>query len=151
MGKIIEVPFSEILPGEGGIDSHCMANLIIFVDRHKIILPPPVRLLKGKYLHLDGKHRILYQKVQGKEAIFLYHTEDPEDIMTSEMFLGTSQLYLQENNYNILRRWNSAEQLFNTLKIKDYNEYFKKLKRMNNFLKNEKSLRKELSESVFYD
>jgi hypothetical protein len=144
MGKIIEASFSEILPGEDGFNLYCLPKVIKFFDRHDTLLPAPVKYFNGKYLHLDGRHRLLFQRIKKRDGVLLYLAESKEDVMTREMFPKVDSKFLLDNNTLLFLRWFSVENDFRKINVKDYNEHFENLKRLNPFLRDEKSCREYL-------
>ncbi|MBS3094886.1 hypothetical protein J4474_04425 [Candidatus Pacearchaeota archaeon] len=145
MGQIIQASFSEILPGEDGFNNSQLLDIFRFAERGLDILPVPVREYNGKYLHLDGRHRLLYHKIRGEESVWLYLLESREDFMSEEVFPDVPKVFLWENNDNIYGRWSGVEYNCNEIYVKDYNEYFERLAKNNGFLRDEKSCRTYLN------
>lgn len=130
MGKIIEARFEELLPGELGFYPIVLLQIIKQVYSGKYHLPCPAReslSVPNKYVHLDGRHRILYRRMSGKENVSLFVAEDREDVMTRKELPGLKKYRYEENNYFIKSRWEAADALAGTLDVKDYNEYYERL------------------------
>jgi len=113
MGQIIEARFTEILPGENGFVPGLIKNVIDFSKRETKILPPPVRKTtykkQEKFIHLDGRHRLLFRKMQGLDTTELYLADSPGDLMTESQFPYASSYYLGETNSHLSRRWHHVE------------------------------------------
>jgi hypothetical protein len=133
MGKIIEATFDRILPGEDGLDEKALAGVISFAESNKL-LPIPVRELNGMYLHLDGRHSLIYNHLAGSKSVQLFLLNNHLDGMHNPNFPNIETYLLRNRNENIRQRWISAENIFRRLNVRNYDEHFENLKQKYDFL-----------------
>ncbi len=103
MEEIIQARFNQIVPGEGWVEPRKLRDIIKLGESRKI-LPVPAKTSCEKYLHLDGRHRLIYQYLRGDEEVDLYLSESRTDYMTEEMFPGVDCDTLSFNNRYIRSR-----------------------------------------------
>lgn len=150
MGQIIEANFSEILPAEDGFDPCKIKNIINYAKGHKEVLPVPARKLKDHlegYLHLDGRHRLLYGKMSGAKTAQLFLTESRQDYMSMGNYPNVNEWFLKDNNDNLARRWYfAAEQnyrIYHDMSVKNFDDFFDKIVENFPFMKDIASFEKE--------
>ena len=133
MGQIIEASFEDIIPGEADLDEKTLAGVIKFAETPKL-LPPPDRELNGKYLHLDGRHSLIYSHLQGYKQVPLFLLNNSSDGMHNHNFPNIETYLLVKRNENIRQRWFSAENIFRKLGVQNYEEHFENLRKKYDFL-----------------
>lgn len=149
MGYTIEAKFSDILPGEDDLDATHLAGVIKFAEINEL-LPIPVRELNGKYLHLDGRHSLIYYYLAKKDSIKLFLLDEQSDGMHNHNFPGIETNLLLERNRNIRSRWYSAEYISQILNVRNYIEHFENLKQKYSFLKDLETCKKYLANMKLY-
>jgi len=149
MGHTIEANFEDILPGEDDFDELHLARVIQFAETNEL-LPIPVRELNGKYLHLDGRHSLMYHYLAEKEPLKLFLLDEQSDGMHNHNFPGIETRLLMERNKNIRGRWYSAEYIFQRLNVQNYIEHFENLKQKYSFLKDLKTCKEYLANKKIY-
>jgi hypothetical protein len=139
MGQIIEARFEDIVPGEIGFYPIMLEQLIKRSLNGNEELPIPVRkskLVPGKLVHLDGRHRLLYNKMRGSEGprVFIAKSRNdyiaPEDVFPYRL----TTLEIIENSHLINTRWNIVDTTAASLQVKNYNSYFEQLVKKYPFL-----------------
>jgi len=139
MGKIIEARFEEIVPGEIGFYPIMLEQLIKRSLDGNDLLPVPVRkskLIPGKLVHLDGRHRLLYKKMQGLEGLKVFIAKSKNDYLTPEDVFPNklTAMNILENSHLINTRWNLVDTAALSLQVTNYNSYFEQLVKKYPFL-----------------
>ncbi|MEI7719002.1 MAG: hypothetical protein WCI72_03985 [archaeon] len=137
MGKIIEARFEEIIPGEIGLIPSILEAVILNERAGEVLLPPPVRQserVPGKKVNLDGRHRLLYRKMQGYDRVPVYLADLKYDSMSFKDFRKSPRDYVKENNGFIFRRWEEADKAAGKLTVSGYDHYFAQLVKKYPFL-----------------
>lgn len=139
MGKIIEARFEDIVPGEVGFYPIILEQLIKRSLNGNEELPIPVRkskLIPGKLIHLDGRHRLIYNKMQGFEGLKVFIANSRNDYLTPDDVFPyrLTTIDIIENNRLINTRWNLVDTTAASLQVKNYNSYFEKLVKKYPFL-----------------
>ncbi|MBP7708314.1 hypothetical protein KA107_01400, partial [Candidatus Pacearchaeota archaeon] len=127
MGKIITLDLSVVLPGEDGFCPGQISSILKAVNEGNQLLPVPCRETRpsrGKYHHLDGRHRLIYRKMQGLETAEFYLAYNREDLMYNRDFPGFSTQELLENNNHIEKRWDTVVGVHQRIGVENFNEYF---------------------------
>lgn len=143
MGRIIKVSFDELLPGENYLNPKRLFDLFNFICPDKRLLPIPVRRLDDKYVHLDGRHRLIYSYLSGKEFDF-YLAENEDDLIKAEDLRDIDYFMIDETNSFIHNRWYRAEIVSKQLNVKDYHEHFRNLQSRYKFLKDLETCKEHL-------
>ena len=139
MGKIIEASFKEIYPGEELFIKRTLAEVIKRVKKEPLFIIP-VRLYNSKFVNLDGRHRLIYHMLSGERDIKLFFSENPDDIITNNIYQHKNWVQYLENNENIRKRWSWIERddshwIRPIIHYTNYKEYFRGLQKQFPYLK----------------
>jgi hypothetical protein len=135
MGSIIQATFDEIVPGEEDFIDSALKNMLNAIISQIPLLPVPVKQLEtGKYVHLDGRHRLIGFYLAGAESLDLFLAEDRFDHMDKSMFPEFETYKLSETSSYITKRWDSAETDSLKLDFNNYHEHMVELQSRYDFL-----------------
>jgi hypothetical protein len=135
MGEIIEARFSEILPGEDGFYPSKIQDVINYIREGNRVLPIPVKELDGQYINLDGRHRLISQKMVGFKSIELFIADSCEDYLLASNFPEVNSWFLDNNNYNLRDRWDLVGVSSYRPDVESFEEHFENLVRNFPFMK----------------
>ena len=127
------------MPGELGFCPIKLLEIIRQASSGELLLPCPARKslsIPSKYVHLDGRHRILHKKMSGEKTVNLFLAEYQNETMTTKHLPDLPKYKYDINNHYIALRWVDADRLAGKLQVRDYNEYYEKLVEEYPFMEN---------------
>lgn len=133
MGHLITISYDDLLPGEPGLNEKTLYNVLIFAESGRKLAPVPIRKI-DKYVHLDGRHRLIYHYLTDTIPDF-YLADHESDHMLSKEFDHIDYKKIDEINRNIWGMWNRAVIVSRQLNVENYHEHFKNLREQYKFLK----------------
>ena len=132
MGKLIRASFKDIYPGEELFTTRILAEVIERARREPLFVIP-VRIWRDKFVNLDGRHRLIRHKLTGETEIELFLSENPDDVITEDVYRHKNLVQYIENNRNIKKRWSWVERddsnrhWIKSANYNNYEEYFARL------------------------
>lgn len=139
MGQIIEASFDQIVPSENGLFASTLWDVIKFSESGRKMAPVPVREKNGKFMQLDGRHRLIYYYLIGIMPD-IYLAEHDRDYMLKSDFPYIDNQKLDNTNNLINSSWYCSR-----LNVKDYHEHFRNLRNFCEFLTDYPTCREYLS------